>query len=212
MENKLKLIETENYVLAVSDEEIKESNWYVNNNVLFLSDSVFDTGNNPNQNRENKLVIACQPKGNAPELDLPLLPEMVVENNVQNFIEPLLKKKAKENNTIDLDAYALGLIDSYKSATKTFSEDDLRNCFYDAKTPSYEDFGDWLKAVKQNKQPKWFAAETETVKGKYIGRVQIGITPSGEPIRINEGYEEIQRLKNQTINGKIYLAGTYLYE
>ena len=26
-----------------------------------------------------------------------------------------------------------------------YSEEDLRNCFYDAKTPSYQDFGEWFE-------------------------------------------------------------------
>ena len=143
---RLQKIETPDYILWVSDEEIKEN------------DFCYHTGRNIFLTFEKKVgwakefdalvkPIAYQPKNNAAQLDLPLLPpqthpnccitkdggltnmnkgcaernrclEMVVEDDVENFIEPLLKKKAKENNTIDLDAYALGLIDSSKLVYK----------------------------------------------------------------------------------------------
>jgi hypothetical protein len=67
-----------------------------------------------------------------------------------------------------------------------------------------------LSKFKSSKTPKWFVAETETKKGKYIGKVKIGVTPSGEPTYINEGYEKIQAFKTTIINGKTYLVGTYL--
>ena len=40
------------------------------------------------------------------------------DEEVQAFIQPLLDKKANEDNTIDLDAYALGLIHAYKTLKK----------------------------------------------------------------------------------------------
>lgn len=42
----------------VSDDEIKEGDWYINNNVIFKADDKFDDGNNPNQNKKNKKIIA----------------------------------------------------------------------------------------------------------------------------------------------------------
>jgi hypothetical protein len=125
---KLQIIETPEYILAVSNEEITgfENNiWVFKGNRLWLWNNKMALRSNYKPNK----VVGHQPKGNAPELDLPLLPEMVVEDYIQNVIEPLLKKKAEENNTIDLDAYALGLVDSYKSATKVYSDEDLRKAF-----------------------------------------------------------------------------------
>lgn len=46
------------YLYITSDEEIKEGDWYLNNDVLFRADDVFDDGNNPNQNKDNKKIIA----------------------------------------------------------------------------------------------------------------------------------------------------------
>jgi hypothetical protein len=44
---------------------------------------------------ENNVLIAYLPKGNAPELDLPLLPEIVVEDDVEKLAEKYASKKLK---------------------------------------------------------------------------------------------------------------------
>lgn len=46
------------HLYFLSNEEIKEGDWYLNNDVLFRADNVFDNGNNPNQNKYNKKIIA----------------------------------------------------------------------------------------------------------------------------------------------------------
>ena len=73
---KLKLINTNKYLLFIDEEaEIKENNWYENNGVLFLSDNSYDEGNNPNMRKLNNSIIAYYPlTKEAKELDLPLLP------------------------------------------------------------------------------------------------------------------------------------------
>jgi hypothetical protein len=94
MKNKFKIIETPDYILAVSDEEIKEGDLVYENN-LNQETTIYQI-----QKRDNKLmffrfrnvpiwldrnqhnckkIIAYQPKGNAPELDLPLLPSFKKE-------------------------------------------------------------------------------------------------------------------------------------
>lgn len=45
------------YIL--SDDKIKEGDWYMNNKVIFKADDKFDEGNNPNQNKNNKKIIAA---------------------------------------------------------------------------------------------------------------------------------------------------------
>lgn len=54
MQKLIKLSEI--HYIVVDDSEIKEGDWYYNNKVLFLSDQVFDDGNNPNQNKANKKI------------------------------------------------------------------------------------------------------------------------------------------------------------
>ena len=39
---------------------------------------------------------------------------------------------------------------------KMFSEENLRTCFYDAKTPSYQDFGEWFEQFFKLKNFKQF--------------------------------------------------------
>ena len=46
---------SDSHYIVVDDSEIKENNWYCNNKVLFLSE-VFDESNNPNQNKNNRLI------------------------------------------------------------------------------------------------------------------------------------------------------------
>lgn len=56
--DKLASIPVYQELYILSDEEIKPSEWYVNTNVLFKADDKFDSGNNPNVNKNNKRVLA----------------------------------------------------------------------------------------------------------------------------------------------------------
>jgi hypothetical protein len=65
--NKFKIIEISDYILAFSDEEIKQNDICVYNSGEIIKYLV-------KLNTDNlKKIIAYQPKGNAVELDLPLL-------------------------------------------------------------------------------------------------------------------------------------------
>jgi hypothetical protein len=103
MKNKLQLIETPDYILAVSDEEIKEGDYiFANQGVHEVTDikdgdypygTLNYRGDKIYHRKSWKKVVAYQPKGNAPELDLPLLPEMVVEDNIEKLAEEYLNNK-----------------------------------------------------------------------------------------------------------------------
>jgi hypothetical protein len=72
----------------------------------------------------------------------------------------------------------------------------------DAGKIPYVTFEEFIQSLSPN---SWkVELETETIKGKYIGRKQISVTPSGEPTYINEGYEEI--LQPKLTNGKITIT------
>ena len=51
------------HIYIISDEEIKEGEWYENNGVIFKADDVFDEGNNPNNSNprvtdfNNKIIL-----------------------------------------------------------------------------------------------------------------------------------------------------------
>jgi hypothetical protein len=221
MNNKLQIIETPDYILAVSDEEIKESekDFFIIANDrdktwINRLEKVIECKIDPKHGKvlilssgfiyvdEGCKIIAYQPKGNAPELNLPLLPEIVIEDDV----EKLFKKEEKgyysfkDNYNIALDWFKKG----HKTATKVYSEDDLiqlaGELSFKWHNGEIKDLGSsigwskrYVESLKQPK-PKWFVAEYKT---EY--------TEDGLDYQSDE-------LKTTTINGKTYLVGTYINE
>lgn len=53
------------HLYIISDEEIKEGDWYVANNTIFRADDVFNDGNNPNIHKYRKVIATT-------DQDLPL--------------------------------------------------------------------------------------------------------------------------------------------
>jgi hypothetical protein len=210
MSNKFKIIETEDYILAVYNEGITIKLRYLYNKIR---EDIKETYNDFDEK-----IIAYQPKGNAPELDLPLLPEMVVEDDVSELAEKLFPMNmtggsiSKSDRQLQQNAFKVG----YKSATKTFSEEDLRKAFSfgfneginyaDLKNMdeqpeeiSDEDWDVFVKNLKQPKTPKWFVAEMECGENRQC------MCESN-----NDCLKPI--LKTTTINGKEYLVGKYVNE
>jgi hypothetical protein len=218
---KLQIIETPDYVLAVSDEEIKEGDITYYNNEVQISDGIGFLN-------VDKKIIAYQPKCNAPELDLPLLPEFNVENDVEKLAKNAYVKHGVKDDKLTLDeqiqrtgGFLVGFKEGYKAATKVYSEEDLRRAII-MSANSNTDFlpdrcDEIIQSIKQtktscfpshclrecsniclypNKTPKWFVAETED------------LFHSPSPI----GMSVDTVLKTTTINSKTYLVGTYLYE
>lgn len=69
--------------------------------------------------------------------------------DLDKLTKELLDKKAEENNTIDLNAYAMGLTDLKKqlalcNVSKCFGKDDLRHIYEDVDT-NFKSFEDWFK-------------------------------------------------------------------
>jgi len=190
MENKLQLIETADYTLAVSDEEIKEGDWIFNYSGLKYNEQVISKASkNAEVNWKDNLIIndgqksirecikkiiAYQPKNNTPKLDLPLFPEMVVEDDVENLAE-ISSEKHHYAFGQQSEFYQLGFIEGYKAATRTYSKDDLRKAFEYGTNEGYtyrhleevdeipEELSDeeWNSFIKNLKTPKWFVAQKE---------------------------------------------------
>jgi len=202
---KLERIETPDYVLAVSDEEPKTGNWIVELENL----SVWQIQIQPNTIVSRyKKIIAYQPKNNAPELELPLLPEMVVEDDVEKLAEKHIENYEVFFDTKkEIDHTKIGFIAGYKAATKVYSEKDLKKVLkmlYNSFKKGYVaeldvDFQEADEIIQSLKQltPKWFVAEMQTTKS--------------EVFRENDN-APYAVLKTTTINGKTYLVGTYLGE
>jgi hypothetical protein len=117
METKFKLIETEDYILAVSDEDASNSYIYFTGDPTgifrtgikykneagdyFYQDAI--TGmSNTYLAKISKKIIGYQPKGNAPELDLPLLPDIVVEDDVEKLGKQAYKKHSVKDDSFSL--------------------------------------------------------------------------------------------------------------
>jgi hypothetical protein len=149
MKNKLKIVETEDYILALSDEEIKEGDYQL---VPMLSEVEKATKENIHLSYMCYKIIAYQPKNNAPELDLPLLPQLIVEDDVEKLACNIYNLAYEEylhirenvsqtrdcieaeyeylgleipNKYFDILSFIAGY--NYKAATKIYSEEDLRN-------------------------------------------------------------------------------------
>jgi hypothetical protein len=216
MKKQFKIIETENYILAVSDEKIEKDNYFYY--TWFDADIIqkADLGSNLNNlNAKNpkdnfKKIIAYQPKNNAKELDgLPLLPEIIVEDDA----EKLAKEKSKEifGNDFSLAALSYQTIfkDVYQAATKVYSEEDLLKAFEAGMYFVGEDKGSYeelIQSLKQPKTPEWFVAEMEQVILKDPNScehyIEVGCIKD-----ICTCYTF--RLKTTTINNKTYLVGNY---
>jgi len=84
MENKLQIIETPDYILAVSDNKKNDLTY------CFDGEKILDVKNIAKlapflYSSEYKKIIAYQPKGDAPKLDLPLLPDF--QQHILNVIK-----------------------------------------------------------------------------------------------------------------------------
>lgn len=142
----------EQHYVVVDNSEIKENQWYCNDKVLFLSDSKFDEGNNPNQNKNNKLVthstqpleiIATKYKGSVAveemkgfdkikPLSLSEVEELIHGYSVEKMIEERFKDDKNPQNIVWLkkNYYKEGF-NALKELVKDklFTIEDLRRAF-----------------------------------------------------------------------------------
>jgi hypothetical protein len=109
------------------------------------------------------------------------------------------------------EAHRAGYVKGFQKAqellsNRKFNSEDIMLAFnngYSQFTAQTMDCEDYIQSLSQSKS--WqVELEMETIKGKYIGRKQISVTPSGEPTYINEGYEEI--LQPKLTNSKITIT------
>jgi hypothetical protein len=223
MENKFKIVETEEYTLAVSDEEIKKGDYNLTNGVEVFNQSDVKEFTLEYANRYWQKAVAYQPKGEK-KLDLPLLPEMVVEDDVEKLLDEKYPYEvgysvSDENSTIQ--AMREAFIEGHKAATKVYSEEDLRKAYragmdyQEGGVILYPDEEGYIQTLKQPKTPKWFVAEMEY----YYHTSKEFYSDAGFVKCTKEQYESIKseiptcplktELKTTTINGKTYLVGKY---
>jgi len=213
MQTKFKIIETEEYILAVFLIPSKKGQlcYDIIDNTIFTKeyDSIPHPLSNDNPVNENNYlpIVAYQPKNNAPELDLPLLPEMAVEDDVEKLAEIYAEENAKDNNISYHNLYSpleYAFKAGHKAATKVYREEDLRKAIeIGEKCIILNSRGSYLESkqlkesfIQSLKQPtpKWFVAEMQTTKS--------------EVFRENDNVP-YATLKTTTINGKTYLVGKF---
>jgi hypothetical protein len=242
MNNKLQIIETSDYILAVSDEEVKLSNdnigfflrtHSISNNLDIIQNPSFTS------NYKYKKIIAYQPKDNAPELDLSLLPEIVVEDDVEKLAKleyPISTNKGKWGFEEEVQQFnQRAFIKGYKSATKVYSEDDLSghlivlgNWIIKNKIKSgieiLSKIQEIIQSLKQPKTPCFPSHCLRECSGKclypnktpkwFIAETVCDQCLDDETVDscyCNFGNYKTE-FKTTTINNKTYLVGTYKYE
>jgi hypothetical protein len=205
---KLKIIETPDYLLAVSSENKPLDSEKTKNEYYLGSDDKIHRLNETFLLYFKDKIIGYQPKNNAPELDLPLLPEMVVEDDIdftEIFYGILKATYPHFNEWVEAKEY-----NKRKAVDKAYSEEDLRKAIERARQIKYVTYSDdeIIQSLKQPKTPKWFVAEIEEV----CRLMSADIVEKERWVKVENSKYTYQRLKTTTINGKTYLVGTYLYE
>jgi hypothetical protein len=189
MQTKFKIVETEEYYLAVSDEEIKENNYFhLDMSNTSHPDEIHKMGNDKwsitggiNFSQPSswtalcKKIVAHLPKNNVPELDLPLLPEIIIEPRGFDEFQYTEQDMINLARNISYEWYSeklTGILDSAKW------------------TDNY------LQSLKQSKTPTHFEADVEYIHDDTV------------PYPKTKG----TKLKTELINGKETLVGNYLFE
>jgi hypothetical protein len=219
---KLELVHTDNYMLLVSDEEIKEGDWVYNRGIetfLQVKNIWIDKIDFLNSNLETFKVVAYQPKGNVPELDLPLLPETVVKDDVENLAEKYFPDYPDGIVTNEIKVLREGFIKGYKAATKKYSEEDLINLV--AYIANFEDETDGNIAssgrmpseivnsfIQTLNQPKYFIGELGKITGCKDPMVCLRVCVIGTD-SCKQPILDYTKLKTNIVDGKTYLVGKY---
>jgi hypothetical protein len=181
---KHRLIKTENYLVVVSDDEIKENTPYLNDKVVFISDDVFDEGNNPNQNKSNKKIIAHWPLHNALYLDgVDVLPEIEGDLHIYDAIGYAGSEGHPDPQAFSDRQMALfqGYADGYEKAKETYKYtfEDMMKCWnkgaMDGRALNDEVHNDviafnFIKSLSQPKLPIAFESNEYGVGNDENGR------------------------------------------
>jgi len=154
------IIKTDNYLLIVSDEEIKVGDFYVDD-YLLLRKCVLDDKEYWSVRKDYKKIIAHLPLNNSPILEfVPLLPPL--EDEVGELAQ-------KQWGNVHRSG-VLGFIEGYNKAKEKYkyTEEDLRKCWkacLDFNKPAGVDSGinleDFIQSLQQPKMPVAFECETE---------------------------------------------------
>jgi hypothetical protein len=227
METKFKIVETEEYTLAVSD-GVKAGD----KSVLMVegfTPMILTHFEPVEEGYEGKKIIAYKPKGNAPELDLPLLPyveddvEKLAEEYADGTIVPATNVVLPSGNVIVLsndyipisfggkfnETSKRDFIAGYKAATKVYSEDDLKKMFAYAHQVG-------MNTLLQTQSPHLLEKQDEhKLRDGFIQSLKQPKWFVAEMTVVSDEIDHIYSgnirygLKTITINNNTYLVGTY---
>jgi len=228
MKTKFQIIETPDYILAVSDERVDTSDYFyhITEGICFVESSFHYT----KLKLKGKKIIAYQPKNNAKELNgVPLLPEMVEDDveklTCKEFCFPIdlfyEMKKSSQNDYLLTEDFGLQNTIVYfqclayiKAATKVYSEEDLIRAIAMAKMAKTHDglidMDAWISNGYEGATPAY--TEDEIIQSLKQPKTPKWFVAEMELREVNPNADRIQylkHLKTTTINGKTYLVGTY---
>lgn len=168
---KEEIVYTDDYALIVSDEQIKERDWFFNGEDILqasrITDIIIDTEGQWSEIKSSKKIIAHRPLTNAPVLEeVPLLPQFTQEEDVEEVSNTLFRNKIDNLEEIHSD-FTLGFIDGYNKAKETYkyTEENLRECcslIFNALGVGDDITTDEIiQHIQQPKRPKYFECEME---------------------------------------------------
>ena len=183
----LECLETPDYILWVSNEEIEQGDNNLTNGRDIFNYRDFSEYSIEYANRYWRKVIGYQPrKENVKPLMLPLVPEMI-NDDVENLAE-INSEKHHYAFGQQSEFYQLGFIEGHKSASKRFSKEDILHLewLYNRMKSVHKEnenydymlkFKEIIKSLKQPK-PKWFIVKrvvvSDDIDHMYTGQVRMG--------------------------------------
>ncbi len=241
---KLKIVETPNYILAVSDKE-PELNCYcttekniVDVGKIHNSFTIFkpSTQEHLDMLKSCKKIIAYHPKGNAPELDLPLLPEIDVEDysleeakkfaysKFKNLEEKYPEGKGLISIQDILETLDVGVECGYRFAskgeTKGYSEEEvikLMTLAWNAGFNKYDVVEAGLESRETDIEVRWILSKFKSSKSPkwFVAETVCDQCLDDETVDscyCNFGNYKTELKTTTNSEGKQVLVGTYLYE
>lgn len=207
---KHEIIYTEHYLFIVSNEQIKERDWFFNGEDILqasrITDIIIDTQGQWSEIKSSKKIIAHRPLTNAPVLEeVPLLPEFGQEEDVEDLALAYSSSKGSVNPEAYSDKQVgllHGFIDGYNKAKETYkyTEENLRECcslIFNALGVGDDITTDEIiQHIQQPKRPKYFECEMED-----YGQFDCGVF-------MKDG-EEPKTITNS--QGQTELVGEYIF-
>lgn len=133
---KLKYVDINGYGILVDESaEILPDTWYENNGVLFLSDSVYNEGNNPNNSNlivtdHNNAVIFAEKELN---LDVPVLNwrDWEIEQEALKYFKTIFKDSTLTVSWLQdyIKTFKETFIAGYNHNKSKYTEEDLKDAY-----------------------------------------------------------------------------------